>query len=72
MNAREPRRGFKHGACGKCGGDAFLDLGDSEWRCLQCGKSLMPYSSIQSEAWSGMVRRVAQKPPAERALTSQP
>ena len=72
MNASGPSRGFKHGACQKCGGDAFLDLSDSEWRCLQCGKSLMSYSSIQSEAWSGMVHSVHRKADAEREMTSQP
>jgi len=34
---RRPR--FRLAACGRCGGDAFLDLTDgAEWRCLQCGR----------------------------------
>ena len=34
---RRPR--FRLTACGRCGGDAFLDLTDGgEWRCLQCGR----------------------------------
>jgi len=72
MNTRQRARGFKHGACLKCGGDAYLDLGDSEWRCLQCGKLLMSYSSVQSEAWSLMVRTIRRKAGGESDSTSQP
>jgi len=46
-STRNPRS-FKPRACTKCGGDAFYDAGEaSEWRCLQCGKSLLPYSPEQ-------------------------
>jgi hypothetical protein len=35
-------------ACLKCGGDAFFDAGEAdEWRCLQCGKSISPYTPEQ-------------------------
>jgi hypothetical protein len=30
---------FRPRACGRCGGDAYLDrLDEPEWRCLQCGR----------------------------------
>ena len=57
MNAHQPSRSFRHGACQKCGGDGFFDLsGESEWRCLQCGRSLAPYSPLQAEARSFRMR----------------
>ena len=52
MTAAQRTRGFKHAACGRCGGDAFLDLGEPEWRWLLCGKSLAPYITAQSDAWN--------------------
>ena len=30
---------FRVRSCQRCGGDAYLDIGDDrEWRCLQCGR----------------------------------
>ena len=26
--------------CGRCGGDAYLDGEELEWRCLQCGRGV--------------------------------
>jgi predicted nucleic acid-binding Zn-ribbon protein len=41
-------RSFMPRACLKCGGDAFFDAGEAaEWRCLQCGKSIAPYTPEQ-------------------------
>jgi ribosomal protein L37AE/L43A len=61
MTIDRQSRGVRHKACPKCGGDAILDLLDSEWRCLQCGKSLMSYSPMPSglpSDWSTMVRTI--------------
>ena len=34
-----PGLSFNPRACGRCGGDAYLDRSDEpEWRCLQCGR----------------------------------
>ena len=52
MIDQQPSRGFRPGACQKCGGDAFFDRGDDlEWRCLQCGRPLMPYASAHRKAF---------------------
>jgi len=51
MNA-QGSRSFSPGACQRCGGDAFFDhrADESEWRCLQCGRPLVPYSPAAVEA----------------------
>ena len=37
--ASHDRPRFRLAACGRCGGDAFLDLSDgAEWRRLQCAR----------------------------------
>ena len=59
MKMHQRTRGFKHAACEKCGGDAFLDLSDSEWRCLQCGKFLERYTPAQPDAWNALVSSVS-------------
>ncbi len=33
-------RRVRFDACGRCGGDAFFDRMDEEWRCLQCARPL--------------------------------
>jgi hypothetical protein len=49
MNAPLHSRSLRPRSCQKCGGDAFFDAGEAlEWRCLQCGKSLL-ISSAQAE-----------------------
>jgi hypothetical protein len=56
------------------GGDAFLDLGDSEWRCLQCGKFLERYAPAPSDGWNAMRSTVMPKKEqaATQPLTQQP
>lgn len=34
------RPGVRLRACRRCGGDAFPDLVDGGWRCLQCARPL--------------------------------
>jgi predicted nucleic acid-binding Zn-ribbon protein len=51
MTNELPSRSFRPGACQRCGGDAFLDKsGEFEWRCLQCGRPLIPYFSEQGDS----------------------
>ena len=52
LTDRHPSRGFRPGACQKCGGDAFFDRSDECWRCLQCGRPLMSYFAVRAEAFS--------------------
>jgi ribosomal protein L37AE/L43A len=43
----QTRQSFRPRACLRCGGDAIFDRGgESEWRCLQCGRPLVPYSQV--------------------------
>jgi ribosomal protein S27AE len=41
---KRPGLTFKRRACGRCGGDAYLEPAsdDKEWRCLQCGRLVLP------------------------------
>jgi len=54
---RPPARGFRPAACEKCGGDAFFDRGDeSEWRCLQCGRTLLTVAQPAPGLWDAPVK----------------
>lgn len=59
MTNNQQSRGVRQKSCSKCGGDAIIDLLESEWRCLQCGKTLMRYTPVASD-WSSMVRTIRQ------------
>lgn len=42
---QQHRQSFRPRGCARCGGDAIFDRGgESEWRCLQCGRPLVAYS----------------------------
>jgi hypothetical protein len=44
------RPGFLLRACRRCGGDAFPDLADGGWRCLQCARPLAEDGSVYTVA----------------------
>jgi hypothetical protein len=45
---RRPGASLWMRACRRCGGAAYLDLLDEpEWRCLQCGRSVRPETSVR-------------------------
>ena len=79
MNAPVHSRSFLPRACQKCGGDAFFDAGEAaEWRCLQCGKSILAAASqayIEDPAsigtrragWDGPGAAVAHEPLTRRS-----
>jgi len=42
------RPGVRLRACGRCGGDAFPDLADGGWLCLQCARPLAGDGSVST------------------------
>ena len=44
MLTKQKARQFRFQACTRCHGDAYLDQSEyePEWRCLQCGRTVLP------------------------------
>ena len=44
MLGTKKARQFRFRACTRCHGDAYLDQSEyeDEWRCLQCGRTVLP------------------------------
>ncbi len=42
---------FRLRACQRCGGDAYLTIGDEpEWHCLQCARMVPPETATEPQA----------------------
>ena len=53
-------RSFRFRACLRCGGDAYLDLGDEPvWRCLLCSRVVPPETSRDGLLTLTAARRAA-------------
>jgi ribosomal protein S27AE len=47
--ATKKRTSMRLNACPRCGGSAYLESEENEWRCLQCARTIPPPVREQTE-----------------------
>ncbi len=61
MLTTQKTRQFRLRACTRCHGDAYLDQSEyePEWRCLQCGRTVLPIALQALTLINGEQERMA-------------